>query len=249
MKLAQMTWPEAKAAFGAESPVAILPVGALEAHGPHMALAADVVIAEAMAEAGAARLDAEGWTPIVLPPLYFTAAEYASGFAGTITIAPQTMASTIEDIAASVARHGVRRLAIANAHLEPDHRGAIQSVADAPGDPVIVFPDITRRAHVARLTEEFQSGACHAGRYETSIVMARDGASVREDVRAGLAPNPTSLLDGIQAGARAFEAMGGEQAYFGYPADATVEEGRDTIATLGAILAEAVIESGRPDDA
>ncbi len=55
--LAAMTWEEARAAAGPGS-VAILPVGAIEAHGPHLPLETDVIIAEAMARSGAAKLAA-----------------------------------------------------------------------------------------------------------------------------------------------------------------------------------------------
>ncbi len=50
--LAAMTWEEARDAAGAAS-VAILPVGATEAHGPHLPLETDVIIAGAMARSGA----------------------------------------------------------------------------------------------------------------------------------------------------------------------------------------------------
>ena len=57
--LAAMTWEEARDAAGPGS-VAILPVGAIEAHGPHLPLETDVIIAQAMARTGAARLAARG---------------------------------------------------------------------------------------------------------------------------------------------------------------------------------------------
>ena len=66
--LAAMTWEEARDAAGPGS-VAILPVGAIEAHGPHLPLETDVIIAQAMARAGAARLAARGVSVVVLPPL------------------------------------------------------------------------------------------------------------------------------------------------------------------------------------
>jgi creatinine amidohydrolase len=99
---------------------------------------------------------------------------------------------------------------------------------------------------VFRLTEEFQSGACHAGRYEGSIVMAERADLVRESVRRGLPANPASLSTAIREGKRTFEEAGGARAYFGWPADATAEEGRATIAALGAILADAVLDALSP---
>ena len=78
-----MTWEEARDAAGPGS-VAILPVGAIEAHGPHLPLETDVIIAQAMARTGAARLAARGLRVLVLPPLTYTSAGFARGFAGHV---------------------------------------------------------------------------------------------------------------------------------------------------------------------
>jgi creatinine amidohydrolase len=104
----------------------------------------------------------------------------------------------------------------------------------------IAFPNLARKPWASRLTEEFRSGACHAGRFEGSIVLAVRPELVRDTVRRTLAPNPASLSTAIRSGAATFEEAGGPRAYFGWPADATAEEGRATVETLGEILAEAV---------
>ena len=57
----------------------------------------------------------------------------------------------------------------------------------------------------------------------------------------GLAPNPASLSQAIREGKKTFEEAGGREAYFGFPQNASAEEGRETLVTLGAILADAVI--------
>jgi creatinine amidohydrolase len=93
------------------------------------------------------------------------------------------------------------------------------------------------------LTDEFKSGACHAGRFEGSIVLAERPELVRDDVRRRLTAVTASLSSAIGEGKRTFEEAGGPRAYFGDPAAATADEGRTTIATLGAILADAVIEA------
>ncbi|HWN67087.1 MAG TPA: creatininase family protein, partial [Haliangium sp.] len=58
LRLAEMTWEELRD-VPRERAVAILPVGATEAHGPHLPLGTDVIIAEAMARRGAERLSDE----------------------------------------------------------------------------------------------------------------------------------------------------------------------------------------------
>jgi creatinine amidohydrolase len=237
-----MTWEEARDAAGPGS-AAILPVGAIEAHGPHLPLETDVIIAQAMARSAAARLAARGVRVVVLPPLTYTAAAFAQGFAGTLSLRPETVAATVLDIAASLTRHGIGVLAIANAHLDPGHLASLDAAVKAIrcdlGLPV-ACPNLAAKPWALRLSDEFKSGACHAGQFETSIVMAERPELVRDDVRAGLPENPASLSRAIRDGKQSFEEAGGARAYFGYPAHATAEEGRATIELLGEILDEAV---------
>jgi creatinine amidohydrolase len=83
----------------------------------------------------------------------------------------------------------------------------------------VLFPDNTRRRWAETLGEEFRSGDCHAGRYETSLVLASDPASVRER-RAELAPVAIDLLAKMQTGVRSFVQAGAKDAYCGDPASA-----------------------------
>ena len=243
-ELGTMTWKEF-AAVCDDQLICVLPVGATEAHGPHLPLETDVIIAQAMARAGATRLSAKGRHVVVLPPLAYTVAGFAEGFAGTISIRADTAVSLLQDIAAGLARHGAGTLVFANAHLEPGHIASLRRAAktiEAAALMRVVFPDVTRKPWALRLTDEFKSGACHAGQYEGSIVMSERPDLVRDAIRRDLAPNPASLSTAIREGKSSFEAAGGPEAYFGYPADATAAEGRETIDVLGAILADATLE-------
>jgi creatinine amidohydrolase len=240
--LAAMTWEEARDAAGPGS-VAILPVGAIEAHGPHLPLETDVIIALAMARAGAARLTARGLRVVVLPPLAYTAAAFAHGFAGTLSLRPETVTATIVDIAGSLSRHGFGVLAIANAHLDPGHLTSLELAVSAIRHDTklaVACPNLAAKPWALRLSEEFRSGACHAGQFETSVVLAERVELVREATRAALPPNPASLSRAIRDGKQNFEEAGGTRAYFGFPAQATAEEGRATIEVLGMILEESV---------
>jgi creatinine amidohydrolase len=68
-------------------------------------------------------------------------------------------------------------------------------------------------------------------------------------VRRGLPPVLASLSVAIRDGKTTFEAAGGPRAYFGWPADATADEGLAHLATLGDILAQAVLEALAPEPA
>lgn len=240
--LAAMTWEEARDAAGPGS-VAVLPVGAIEAHGPHLPLETDVIIAQAMARAGGDRLAARGLRVVVLPALTYTAAAFAQGFAGTLSLGPETVTATVLDIAGSLARHGFGVLAIANAHLDPGHLASLEEAVTLIRRDLglaVAFPNLAARPWALRLSEEFRSGACHAGQFETSIVLAERPELVRVAAMAALPANPASLSRAIREGRRSFEDAGGARAYFGFPARATAEEGRATVEVLGAILDEAV---------
>jgi creatinine amidohydrolase len=245
LTLASLTWPAVRD-LPADRTVAILPTGAVEAHGPHLPLGTDIVIAEAMAREGAERLAARGLQVVLLPALPIAPAPFASEFPGTLHVAAEATILMVTGIVRSLRAHGIHVTAIANAHHDPAHVQALRTAVDevrAGGAGTLVFPDLTRRRWAGRLTAEFQSGACHAGRYEGSIVLAEQPALVRRELMAELAPNPRSLVDAVRRGQSTFSEAGGPEAYFGCPADATAEEGRAIVTTLGSILDEAVAEA------
>lgn len=235
-----MTWTQVRD-LDRERTVLILPVGAVEAHGPHLPLGTDGIIAEAMAEAALIPLRARGFQGVILPPLDLTVARFGAGFPGTLNFQATTVQAVIGDMLEILSCQGFKTLAIANAHLDPEHLASLQgALADSPLQ--IAYPDITRRRWAERLTDEFRSGACHAGQYEGSMVLARRPELVHTGVAETLADVPFSLVDAIRAGKRSFAEAGGPEAYFGSPRMASAEEGEASIRTLGEMLAEAVSE-------
>ncbi len=242
----EMTWPEVEA-LDRERVIPLLPTGAIEAHGPHLPLNTDVIIAQAMVESAAELLLHDGLQPLIMPAISYTAAGFASSFAGTISPTPGAVRGAIVGIGRSLGRHGFPRLAVANSHLDPLHLASIRAAIDVLDDAIeVIFPNITKKPWALRLSDEFKSGACHAGQYETSVVMAARPDLVREDKRTDLEPVPISISEAIQAGKTSFVAAGGDQAYFGYPAEASAEEGAATVKILGEILRDAVKEALEP---
>ncbi len=95
--------------------VAILPVGATEQHGPHLPLGVDTSLAEGILEAALAQLSST--VPVlVLPtqPVGFSAEHLA--FPGTLSLQPATLLALWTELGACVARSGIRKLLIFNAH-------------------------------------------------------------------------------------------------------------------------------------
>jgi creatinine amidohydrolase len=236
---AELPWPEAERAAGGRF-LALLPVGSTEAHGPHLPLSTDVVLAEGMADAAAALLKARGRSVLVLPSLAYGVTECAGEFFGTLSIRASTVSAVVGDLAASLRARGCARLGLVNAHLEPAHRHALRdaaAAASAAGLPTLL-PDIVRRIYAQRLGAEFQSGACHAGDFEGSLLLALRPELVREGARLGLPENRVSLAAALAAGKQRFVEAGGPRAYFGAPAAASAERGRALLRELAAIVAD-----------
>src|SRR5688500_11004174 len=113
----EMTWTEVDEALK-DRPVALVPVGAIEAHGPHLPLTTDSVIALEMARRGAAKLKERSVPSLILPPVQFTVAEFGADFAGTISVSPETAVALLRDVALAAAKR-YRCVAFVNIHLEP----------------------------------------------------------------------------------------------------------------------------------
>jgi creatinine amidohydrolase len=240
-RLAALTYEETASRL-ARGVWALLPCGATEAHGPHLPLSTDVLISEHGALCAARLLAAEGVHALVLPAIAYGVTEYAAEFAGTISLPPETSRALVRDVIMGTVRSGFQGVVLCNAHLEPANIAALHSaVADAVERGVLAaFPDVTRKPHALRLGEEFRSGACHAGRYETSLVMAADPFVVRDRIAEHLDDNPISLSRAIRDGKATFGAAGGPRAYFGDPAQATSAEGEEHYRALADIFAAGV---------
>lgn len=241
--LSDSSWTGVRDALASGKPVvAILPCGATEAHGPHLPLSTDVIISEGMARAALDGLRELGCVPFVLPALAYAPANYAEAFAGTVTVSAASAKAFIIDIARSLKRQGFACLALANSHFDPANVAMLRETAAeiaALGLPV-AFPDFTRRKLAQTLTAEFQSGACHAGQYETSLVMAARPELVDDAARRGLADNPASLTEAFAKGAKTFAEAGGPEAYFGFPRHASIEEGVESYRIMAGALVDAV---------
>ena len=219
--------------------VLILPVGAIEAHGPHLPVSTDDIISQAMAESACRQLTAHGLNGLILPTWSFTPAGFARDFVGTLSFSPVTSAAMLHDLGENLHRQGWGLLAVANSHFDPGHLKSLTAALE--NFPLkVAFPDLTRGKNARRLSAEFQSGACHAGQYEGSIVLARHPEWVQSYTE--LPDVVHSLVEAIGQGKTSFAEAGGPDAYFGTPRLATAEEGQAIIEELGKILVESVLE-------
>lgn len=224
--LEELTWPRAKKILALSDALGLWPIGATEAHGPHLPLLTDVYLSQELCE----RVAQAVWgrrTCVILPPLAFSVTTYAAGFAGSIGVAPETATRVIADTLDSLGRHGLPAVAMVNSHLEPGHIAVLAATAESRRDPPrALFVNHCRKPWALELGDEFKSGDCHAGAYETSLLLAsRFADQVDMKTAAALPAANHGLVGKMKAGVRTFEEMGAAQAYFGNPAAATREEG------------------------
>ena len=243
--LADMTWPEA-AELARRTSLALVPTGATEAHGPHLPLQTDVIIAQGSFRRASELLAADGIECAIAPPFYYGVTNFGMPFAGTVTIPDETLTQLVVAVCKSLATHGFNRIVFSNHHLEPAHFAAIKEGARQvieSGVARAAVPDVRDVRWAATLTAEFRAGSRHAGSYETSLVMADRPDLVREAERRNLPPLWIDLPDRIRNhGARTFKEAGSELVYFGDPARASKEEGEAMFAALGHMIADTAKE-------
>ena len=174
---ADLTSPRARALLDAgPAPVLLLPVGAVEPHGPHAPLGTDSIISTAICERAAMDLSGDRTVrAFVLPEIAFGVTRYSAAFTGAVTISEGTLHAIVLEVCASLRAQGFRHQVIVNSHFEP---AQVATLRRAAVDAKVGLLDITRRAVAEQLTPEFQSGAAHAG-------TLRDVAGPRDPTRAG----------------------------------------------------------------
>jgi creatinine amidohydrolase len=238
--MSEMTWTEVEQAMK-DRPVALLPVGATEAHGPHLPVSTDSVIATEMARRSAVKLKERGISSLIVPPVNFTVAEFGDSFPGTISLPTETAQALLRDLCVVLARK-FRAVAIVNIHLEPQHMEGVKKAVDEAkkAGANVCFTDVTKKRWADTLGEAFLAGD-HAGAFETSLMMAAAPQVVREKARISLPPMDP-LMPALKKGAKTFAEAGGEDAYFGDPTAATAEEGEVLFEALSEILTLSVME-------
>ncbi len=223
MQLGGMTWGDVGAE--AELPILVVPVGSCEQHGPHLPLHTDTVVAVALANSLAGARD----DCVVSPPLTITASGEHQGFPGTLSIGNDAMSAVVIELARSaewasgvvfVNGHGgnVTAMQAATTVLARERRRVLTWWIRVPG------------------------GDPHAGRVETSLMLALTPNEVRLDLAvAGAIPSNEEL---VEHGVRALSPTG----VLGDPAGASADEGRRLFAALaddlGATVAEWVERTG-----
>jgi creatinine amidohydrolase len=238
--MTEMSWTEVEQALK-ERPIALLPVGNTEAHGPHLPVAADTVIAMEMARRTALKLKQRGLHALIAPPITFCVSELGADFPGTVSLPADTAAALVRDVSVGLARR-FRAVALVNVNQEPANLDALRRAAEEAkkAGAGVCFTDLAKKRWSDRLGAAFNAGD-HGGTFETSLMMACAPGKVREKERISLPPMDP-LGPALKKGAKSFAEAGGEDAYFGDPTAASAEEGEAHFEALADILALSIME-------
>ncbi len=235
--MVDMTWPEIEAAAG-KGAIALLPIGIIEEHGPHMGLAVDTYAAYLVSVLAKHELEACGVNTLIAPPQYWGVSPATWVFPGTFSVRPETMKAVIYDILASLKRWKLNKVFIINWHADIKHCQAIlEAVKEARRDMAIDAFYLVSEFDVSRLRltgkEEYilkqqsppMTGISekyvdiHAGSMETAVMMKYFPKHVKATLAKKL-PRTEITLEDLKSLGKSDEATRKliPQGYFGNPA-------------------------------
>ena len=261
IRLAECTWPEVRKLARDARAVVLLPLGAVEEHGPHLPLLVDWLGSEELALRVAPHLRRAGFVPILAPALPYGVSTLAAAWSGTVSLSVATLRRLIVEIVSSLARHGFRRFVLANYQADPDHLRAMASARRAleralrvqvlcagftPG-PAVGTPMVNPRV-LALMRSPRPDREWHSGELETAMVLSRRPELVRRLLARRLPPVWLDFRRSLRQGARRFEQIDPRsraQGYFGWPAAARAETGQRVMALRGRLIAAELIAALR----
>ena len=243
-----LTSAEARA-LAERDPVVILPLGAVEQHGPHLPLSTDHDIGLGLL-AAAFRLLPDDFPAWALPPQAIGSSREHAAFPGTLSLEPELLVEVVEVIGAGLARSGIRRLMLSNSH--GGNRHALEHVGlrlrEQHGMLVVKatwfrFP----RPESVDLPEPEWRHGFHGGAIETAMMIhlrpdlvraseARDAHSLGEELER-------TLLRLGPEGAASFAWLAGDLNPSGVVGDALradADLGATLVAHYAGVLAEVI---------
>ena len=196
--------------------VLLIPLGAHEQHGPHLPLDTDTRIAAEVCRLAAARL---AWA-VIGPTIPISASDEHAGFAGTLSLGTGTTADVLAAVARSAVSNGAGCLGTVFVNAHGGNVDAIRLAATRWSNDSVP---------AAAWSFPAPAGAdLHAGRLETSLMLAIDPDSVRAELaRAGNRQSLDEILPAMRAGGVAAVSPGG---VLGDPAGADAAEGHAALA-------------------
>jgi creatinine amidohydrolase len=164
----------------------VIPVGAVEQHGPHLPVGHDSYNVQQIAEMAVMRTGDRAI--LVTPTISYGASQHHLGFCGTMSLRSSTFLALLCDLGVSLAAGGFRKLFFLNGHGGNRHilRAAVMDLVHDHGCDLIVGTSEYWEIAKAQLSAIGEKNPGHAGTFETALQMARDAESVDPVVLAGL---------------------------------------------------------------
>ncbi|GAB2682192.1 creatininase family protein [Kribbella swartbergensis] len=154
----------------------VVPVGATEQHGPHLATGTDWILARTVSERAAEEVHKRAGRPLILaPPVPFGSSDHHLPFGGTLSLSAETLQAVLLDLARSIADSGGRRVVFVNGH--GGNTGICRTVASVASTR---YELAAATVDYWRLAPRVQTASVpgHAGLFETSMVLAVDPSLV-----------------------------------------------------------------------
>jgi creatinine amidohydrolase len=206
-----MTWPEI-AAGARHRRVVVIPVGAIEQHGPRLPIDPDNLAVETVCEQAARRAP---HLLVLAPSVHYGYNEHNMDFPGTVTVEPLTFAVDCRDVADSFGRMGFQRVLFVNGHGSNAHLlklAARQATLRERAWVVsLSWRDLAREAFGKVRQSVFPGGVSHACELETSLYLHVSPERVRKTLigrgvrTQGGSSSRTSWAD-LRSGSRTGEA-------------------------------------------
>ncbi|MCW3476941.1 creatininase family protein [Limobrevibacterium gyesilva] len=223
--------------------VVIVPVGALEQHGPHLPVEVDSMLGEQVALRTARAMAAKGEPVVVLPMLWTGISEHHMSFGGTVSLDLPTFSAVIEGICKSLARHGFRRIALLNAH--GGNENGLRCITDELTPklrlPIVQLTYWNAAAEPIAAILETQASIGHACEAETAMMMAVRPELVATDriamAKANSTPDVSDIVGGGVYRWRTIGAMS-SSGVVGNPEAASPEKGNRLFDAIAATLAD-----------
>jgi len=180
--LETMTWPEARNAAMDGGRVVLIPVGAIEQHGPHLPVDLDNRIVTWLCDEAARRRPD---LIMSVPPIHYGFNEHNMGFPGTISVEVENFVNYVYDVCRSFVRQGHTRIVLINGHGSnsmPCALVARKVVNNSEDALAAAINHWTFAADLAsRIRESDKGGMAHACEYETSWYLFMDPDAVQMD--------------------------------------------------------------------
>ena len=240
---ARLTAPEIRALAARGNALAVLPVGALEQHGPHLPVITDSLIASELS-LRAARLVAGEQPVLVLPAVWSGMSEHHLPFGGTITLDYAGLAGVLRGVVRSLRAIGFSRLLVVNGHGGNDAPLAVacRELAHEFAIPVVAAMPWSLIGETLAAVLEAQKGVQHACEAETSVMLALAPDLVRPEMFERAATQAPGAVANRPALSRfwSFAERAPGSGVRGDPRVATAAKGAALVAAMAEALAAAM---------